>query len=73
MLWLGYVLREVVKFSAFDSLQNYQLNQLKTKFLIKNNQNYCSGAAGQTAIFARSKMNERRIFGPCKLRTQYTF
>jgi hypothetical protein len=35
MLWLGYVLREVVKFSAFDSLQNYELKQLKPKIFYK--------------------------------------
>jgi len=32
MLLLGNVLREVIKFSAFDSLQNYELKHLQTLF-----------------------------------------
>jgi len=32
MLWLGNVLREVIKFSTFDSVQNYELKQPQTLF-----------------------------------------
>jgi len=35
---------------------------------MKNAQNYCLRAAGQTAVVAGSKPSERRIFGHCKLR-----
>jgi hypothetical protein len=32
MLRLGNVLREIIKFFAFDSLQNYELKHLQTLF-----------------------------------------
>ena len=49
MLWLVNVLREVIKFSAFDSVQNYELKQPQTLFdeecselLLKGSRPNCS-------------------------------